>query len=91
MRLDTEKSIRDWTDKYTVLNLILNNRQLWKSSNFLCAVLLNLTFLFQNYIPNSEIALNIIRGVSYIFCFLLFLIYFIQNLPLRKKVAIQKL
>ena len=56
--------------------------------NFLCACLLNFIFLSPQLFAEVNIPLAIIRGLSYIFCIFLFIIYFIQNLPLKRKLAL---
>lgn len=55
--------------------------------NFLCACLLNLLFFEEGIIEDPEVPENIMRSLSYLFCIFLFLIYFIQNLPLKRKIA----
>ena len=37
--------------------------------------------------PDQQVPVSILRGLSYIFCIFLFIIYFIQNLPLKRKLA----
>lgn len=60
---------------------------MWKSLNFLCACLLNLVFLDAENIEYQATAMYILRALSYMFCIFLFTIYFIQNLPLKRRLA----
>lgn len=48
---------------------------------------MNLVFLDEENIQYQTAAMYILRALSYIFCIFLFIIYFVQNLPLKRRLA----
>lgn len=53
----------------------------------MCACILNVIFLDEANIPDPSVPLYIVRCMSLLFSLFLLLIYFVQNLPLKRKLA----
>jgi hypothetical protein len=91
IRLEINKNFKKVIENFKPLEIVLLNRQLWKSMCFLMALLLNLIYIFQNTLVHLDAQLFLdlhyaAIAFTYTFILFLFLIYAIEIFPLKLKV-----
>lgn len=92
IRLETSKRVKLIIENFKPLEIILINRQLWKSLCFLMAMMLNILFIFHDSITkHGQKLYDDIRvaatAFTYSFIFFLYLIYFVEIFPLKLKIT----
>jgi len=91
MRLEVQKSILYFLERFKPIELIVKNKELWKNLNFVFVIVLNYFYIFEVELNDSlsvtikTIVVNFLLSVIYLLLVFLLLSFIFEVIPLKLK------